>query len=200
MNYDYTGEPLWYHKILLDMLPYITDLLDKIEVKYWLDWGTLVGAMRNGKMVPWDFDIDIGIFHDDAELLLSYEPTIRADGYRFAVDRNAKFARKIRFFTEKHGFDFHIDLDPWDVNDGTASATFDQSKTHPVGELRNLTEIEFEGAMYPCPNPPEAALIREFGPDWRIPKVQSGNCIYVKKFAPDNKDIQAEIKRHGEGY
>ena len=38
----------------------IKSLLDGSGVVYWLDWGTLLGAVRNGKMIEWDHDIDLG--------------------------------------------------------------------------------------------------------------------------------------------
>jgi phosphorylcholine metabolism protein LicD len=191
---NYTGKPLWYHKILLDMLPIITDLLEENDIKYWLDWGTLIGAVQIGKMIPWDFDIDIGIFHDDAAKLLALDVPY----HKFEVDRNHKFARKIRFFTEEHGFDFHIDLDPWYVENGVAKVCFKPEYEHPLEALENLSEIEFEGKMYPCPNPPEEALAREYGADWKTNvKVSSGNVIYIKKYAPDNQDIINECKKYG---
>jgi hypothetical protein len=190
---NYTGKPLWYHKILLDMLPVITDLLEENGIKYWLDWGTLLGALRDGKMIPWDFDIDIGIFHDDTAKLLA----IDVPYHKFEVDRNHKFARKIRFFTEEHGFDFHIDLDPWYVEQGIAKACFQPECEHPLEELE-LSEIEFEGKMYPCPLDPVKAVEREYGQGCVDDiKVGSGNVIYIKKFAPDRTDLLDYCRKYG---
>lgn len=194
-DYEYTGQPLWYHEPIIKMLPYVAKLLFREEIRYWLDWGTLLGAMRNGRMIPWDFDIDIGIFHDDVERLLALTPEIAKDGYQFAVDRNNEHARKIRFFG-KEGFDFHIDIDPWIVRGDNALATFDQRKCHPMSELSVLGNLVFEGDLYPCPGNPEACLERLIGPDWRKPKVSSGNMIYIRKHDPDNKDVLAETKKH----
>ncbi len=196
--YKYTGQELWYHKPIKNMLPYVSDLLKMLNIHYWIDWGTLLGAIRNGKIIPWDFDIDIGIFHKDVVKLLDAENTIGKDGYEFAVDRNRKYARKIRFFG-KEGFDFHIDIDPWDVstNGDYAFATFDYSKKCPTNEIIETGTIIFEDAEYPCPKNPENRLSRLVGPDWKIPKVGSGNVIYIKKYAPDNIDILEEIKKYG---
>ena len=207
-EYDYEGKLPWYQEHIKKMLPYVTRLLRRENIVFWLDWGTLLGAVRNGKMIPWDFDIDIGIFHKDVKRLLDTESQIVKNGFRFLVDRNAKYARKIRFFTEDirnyrsyfpeypKGFEFHIDIDPWVIEGDVAKATFDISKIHTMKELLNLKEIEFEGAMYPCPDNPEESLNRLIGCDWKIQIVLSGNMIYIQRYDSKNTDILEKVKKH----
>jgi len=43
------------------------DILEKNSITYWLDFGTLLGAYREGKIIEHDYDIDIGILHKDLE-------------------------------------------------------------------------------------------------------------------------------------
>lgn len=43
------------------------DILEKNNIKYWLDFGTLLGAFREGKIIEHDYDVDIGILHKDLE-------------------------------------------------------------------------------------------------------------------------------------
>lgn len=56
-------ERLW-----LDALKQTAAELDAVGIPYFLDTGTLLGAVRDGTFIPWDNDIDIGILdcrHDD---------------------------------------------------------------------------------------------------------------------------------------
>ena len=53
------------------MLSDIHQVCIKHNLKYWLEGGTLLGAIRHKGMIPWDSDIDIGMPEKDFEILVS---------------------------------------------------------------------------------------------------------------------------------
>ena len=43
----------------IDALRRVKTVFDRYDIEFWLDGGALLGAMRNGKLIPWDNDIDL---------------------------------------------------------------------------------------------------------------------------------------------
>lgn len=57
-------------RILLDMLKYIDTVARKNNIKYTLVGGSLIGAVRNNGIIPWDDDVDIGLLENEYEKLV----------------------------------------------------------------------------------------------------------------------------------
>ncbi len=49
----------------LEVLAEIDEICTKHGIKYFADWGTILGAVRHGGFVPWDDDLDICMLRDD---------------------------------------------------------------------------------------------------------------------------------------
>lgn len=44
---------------LINLLREVKEVLDKYGIEFWLGGGTLLGAVRNGKVIPWEHDVDL---------------------------------------------------------------------------------------------------------------------------------------------
>ena len=56
--------------IELNILSYVASLCEKHNLRYFLSYGTLIGAIRHKGFNPWDDDIDIAMPRDDYNRLL----------------------------------------------------------------------------------------------------------------------------------
>jgi phosphorylcholine metabolism protein LicD len=49
----------------VDLLSKVIEVLNRFEIQYYLDFGTLIGAIRDNGLIPWDDDIDISLLHEE---------------------------------------------------------------------------------------------------------------------------------------
>lgn len=66
-------------------------ICDKHNIPYWLDFGTLIGAVRHGGFIPWDDDIDVGMMRKDIDTLekvMAEEDTCVQLSRYFCADRD----------------------------------------------------------------------------------------------------------------
>lgn len=71
----------------------VSEILDKHNITYWIEGGTLLGAVRNGKQIPYDDDIDFGILLHDYQKVCELENEFTSIGYD--VENNDKSIYKI---------------------------------------------------------------------------------------------------------
>lgn len=50
---------------MLEMLTFLDEICKKNNITYWIDSGTLLGAVRHGGFIPWDDDVDIAMPYKD---------------------------------------------------------------------------------------------------------------------------------------
>ena len=73
-------------ELAIENLKEIKEVFDKFDVEYWLDLGTLLGAVRDGKIIPWDDDIDIGVREQSWERILPLVSEFRKRRFHVEVE------------------------------------------------------------------------------------------------------------------
>ena len=64
-----TGQSRQFQLAGLAMLIDFDKICKQNNITYWLDFGTLLGAIRHKGFIPWDDDIDLGMFRNDYDKL-----------------------------------------------------------------------------------------------------------------------------------
>lgn len=76
MNSDVTVEQIHYG--LLNILQEFKRVCEENHLTWWIDSGTLLGAIREGKIIEWDDDIDVMMPREDYNKLLCLYHAFRA--------------------------------------------------------------------------------------------------------------------------
>ena len=71
------------NKIIAErMLEAVAKILNDCDIHYWLEGGTLLGIRREGRLLPWDNDVDVSMMVSQADKLKSFYNALKKNGYR----------------------------------------------------------------------------------------------------------------------
>lgn len=59
------------HAVLVEILDYFVSVCEKNNLRYYLVYGTALGAYRHKGFIPWDDDLDVAMPREDYQMLLS---------------------------------------------------------------------------------------------------------------------------------
>uniref|UniRef100_A0A8D0L374 Ribitol-5-phosphate transferase n=1 Tax=Sphenodon punctatus TaxID=8508 RepID=A0A8D0L374_SPHPU len=155
-------------KALRETTKYVINILETSGVRYWLEGGTLLGAARHQDIIPWDYDVDLGIYLEDipnCELLRNVESGSIVDEKGFVWEKaiEGDFYR-IQYSEHNH---LHVDLWPFYPKNGmmTKDTWMDhrQDIEFPEHFLKPLVPLQFADFTALAPNNYRRFLELKFG-------------------------------------
>ena len=166
-----------YHRRMKNMLLKTIDILNEKRFKYWLDAGTLLGILRDGDLIPWDYDADLGIPADSADeimkLRLDFLPNYLIKRGRIQSPWIPGDMRVIKVKTpwEKiRQINFHLDLFcVYPVKNKYRWVDSNALKHVDRKYYDTLSTIEWAGRTINIPNHAEEYLSLRYG-NWQIPE------------------------------
>lgn len=203
----------------LNMLEDVVSIFEKQNIKYVLTAGTLLGIVRENRLLPWDRDLDCKVFYEEIKKILLALKQIKKSGYilRFRYeDRDYATLKKgnprlIKIYNRKYLiFKGGVVMDVF-----IASKSKDKSiislgglKKYTIQETPqyfydDLDTITFNNKSYTIPRLKDEYLKLHYG-DWKTPvkswsfAKNDGTIVYTehinKKEIKEMKELY-KIKR-----
>ena len=169
---------------LREVLCFTEDLLSRHGIQHWLEFGTLLGAVRDETFIPWDDDGDFGMLADDCDRILALKREIKAAGYYLRVDPSRPGEVRINYSrVNSMGVDLWMWARRGDLLVGTFTDGFDWpgangTTSFPASYLEPAGEVCLYGRTFPAPSPADSFLrLHRYGPDCMTPfrGVRSGS-------------------------
>ncbi len=171
-------------EIALKMLKESCKILEKYEIKYILEGGTLLGIIRENRLLPWDNDLDLTVTDDYLDKLLKARKELWLKGFRTRIryykedigpfkKGQVKImkvqTRKFFFFKGFTLLDIFIKRKVDGKYYWTVGGKNMVLKSAPANFYEEFKKVYFKGHAYSIPRRVEDYLTYRYG-DWQKPK------------------------------
>lgn len=138
----------------LEVMCVIQQICEKHDIRYFADWGTLLGAVRHKGFIPWDDDMDICMLRSDYQKFLEIAPGELSEGYHINTiytqeNYNTASARIVNSYSisydpqrliEFHGCPYIVGVDIFPLDKIPADPAEEQVQNQLVSILLNASQ------------------------------------------------------------
>ena len=189
-NRKYTDEEIKFiHETLLNIFAKTHEIFTDNNITYWAESGTLLGSVRENKIIKQDDDIDICVIKSDYDKLFTDNIIKQFEQHNLKIIKPSfiKIPARISFIRNNNKNNIFIDIDPVSLNNDKtkyylrninrfiySNSWFHVDEVFPLkkGKLNNL-EINI-------PNKPIPYLERHYGKTWNIPKERYNHSLITR--------------------
>lgn len=154
---DFPSNPAVDMEIAKKNLSDTKRILDSEGIKFWLIFGTFLGAYRDKAIIPYDKDTDLAIYCEDLPALACCKDTFAKEGFYLGVDPDVATLNRDGEHTDIYFF----------RSDG--SKRIWRSIKYDISAFETFNEIQFLGQNWRILSEPERWLKYTYGEDWRTP-------------------------------
>lgn len=156
----------------------LKDVLNKTLQKWFLTGGTLLGAVRDGDFIHWDWDVEVSVLAEEAvqkegELLKNL---IKAG---FLISSNDTSIENFKICVKGWGTEFEILGRYLNTTEGLRTRNTTKVPAYLFNEFEIIT---FRGHNFPAPSPINKYLEALYG-DWKTPVKTEDKKKYYSKAA-----------------
>ena len=144
----------------------LLDLLDNFKIKYWFNWGLLLGAVREKDFIVYDTDMDITVHWEDRYRILTLiDPFMRFKGCYVPTVEEC-FPEDRWYIRDKEKIELNFVEDKGDKYIYSPDRC---SLACPKHYIDKLETIEFRGRKVTIPSNAKKYLELSYGSDWETP-------------------------------
>jgi hypothetical protein len=168
----------------------LKNLLDENNIPFFLVDGTLLGLHRDGELLPYDKDVDIGVPWDIPRLKIINLITYSNDFYIPEKELAAsKFNWNFSVLHKTHGI--AIDFFFFKKEGDFLECGLEQSPNPLVWRFSKFKTklIKYRGNEYAIPENPEQYLTEIYGENWRVPDPHFDSIVSGYNLTPESKII-----------
>jgi len=148
----------------------ICEILDELNITYFLIGGVLLGAKRDHDFIEWDWDVEINLFtkdlNDNFEAIMI---KLLQQNFKIEACRKTETDSKIDLYKNYPKEVTGYTLNSY-THDKINAKYFRNRVSFPDHFLKEFEIIEFCGKKFNAPKPISDYLTYQFGNDWRIRK------------------------------
>lgn len=147
----------------------LVSILERNDIKCWLDYGTLLGAYRKNKVITHDHDLDISVLFEPEKFNSDTLCKLLRDDYYIMHHHHNQYLclypRDNPEFTM-----YHIDLYFWHIENKTVQSSMWKAIYTPKHFYDELEHVTLEDINFNCPRHLNQYLKFRYGDDFMIEK------------------------------
>ncbi len=163
-------------------------MLDQLDLTWYICGGTMLGAVRDKDFIKWDWDVGVALLHEEMEPGYDrLKESLVRNGFEIKKEDLRK--NNLKITAEKYRADFEISA--W-YKEGDYRMR--KGLKRPAHFFEEPGEVELRGHTYPAPAPQEEFLEFVYG-DWRTPKRTADKEEYFNEQNLRGGRLMRELKR-----
>jgi len=166
-KYEYYGKdtPPCCAANLYAILKDVTAVLEQNNIEHFISYGTLLGAVRHGGLIPWDTDVDILIpEHQKQDIILTLKKALSDTTYQIHEDRDNTIVGSLIRVDLSMSNTLHVDLFTY-IEEGN-SIIFGENSRFNKTDIFPLQKINYYDTLFYAPKEIKKHLTQLYGGDY----------------------------------
>lgn len=165
-RYEFLGKdaPSCCATHLYTILKDVASVLEKEQLEYFISFGTLLGAVRHGGLIPWDTDIDIVIAEKDKNRIFQALQKELGNTYAIREDQ-AKIVGSLIRVNYSQVNTLHVDIFTY-VEKEEDTIVFEHNFHFLKSDIFPLQKIKYYGSYFFAPKDIKKQLTTFYGNDY----------------------------------